>query len=43
MRRADRHGGGRLWDSGRAPYAQQPCGEGRKKIEIQNAREIMCI
>jgi hypothetical protein len=44
MRRGDRHGGDEwLPASGRAPEAQQPWREGLKKIEIQDAREIICI
>jgi hypothetical protein len=44
MRRSDRHGGGRwLLDSGRAPYAQQLCREGRKKIAIQDVHENTII
>jgi hypothetical protein len=41
-RRGDHHGGGWLPASGRAPKVQQPRREGRKKIEIQDAREIIC-
>ena len=40
-RRGDHHGGGWLPASGRAPKAQQPHREARKKIEIQDAREIV--
>jgi hypothetical protein len=44
MRRGDSHGaGGWLLDSARPPEAQQPYRYGRKKIEIENAREIICI
>jgi hypothetical protein len=40
MRRGDGQGGGGwLLDSGRAPYAQQRCLKGRKKIEIHDVHE----